>query len=495
MSDKRLIRTFENSKLKILPAIELDQRIKENAVGVEFEITRADAREIEFLSERFKEVNPAKWARIVKGGQYLQLGQYVGAISTSNLNIIISPKVDEIGRSGVRNEEVCVDLSVLVRSAKSPNLPTEEFAEPGVMDWDIFFLHADRFIKDLSDVISFGLRCGYVATSEDLKSLRGTLDTDRLAIKAGVTPELIPCKFEEFEENTLHNQILRRAVVIIRSRLNADVLFRLQKNPPLDVDPRSAPLVRMCDELLELLNRVSDVQLQWSDIASVQLSSLEPRYYGIFHYAKLLIKCAAPTDQDTKPNSPATSLQSGFSQVWDAAILYERHIANYLDQKLREGQRQKARYQIRTQSECSRPLVIKLNDDAGYYEILPDIIIWDNKLDRAHLIIDTKWKKHDGTMADARQADAYQVHAYATTYSEPYKTKTGINKIYYPPVCLLYPSIGAPRGPVIGEFCGTKSLFILASAPMNKTDFEFDPGIVLGEEWPIRPSKKDTETD
>jgi len=165
--------------------------------------------------------------------------------------------------------------------------------------------------------------------------------------------------------------------------------------------------------------------------------------------------------------------------------LYERHIANYLDQNLREGQRQKARYQILTQSQC--PF-----DVAGYYMIKPDIIIWDNKLDQAHLIIDTKWKKHDGTMADARQADAYQVHAYATTYSEPYKTKTGINKIYYPPVCLLYPSIGAARGPVVGEFYGTKSPFILASAPMNKTDFEFDPSIVLGEEWPLRPSKSET---
>jgi len=495
MPEKRLINTFENSKLKIVQAIELNQHLQVKAEGVELEITRADAREIEFLAERFKDVNPAKWAKIVKGGQYLQLGQYVGAISTSNLNIIISPKVDEIGKSGVRKQEGCVDLSILVRSAKSPNLPKEEFAQPGVMDWEIFFLHAERFIKDLSDVISFGLRCGYVPTSEDLKSLRGTLDTDRLAIKAGVTPELIPCKFEEFEENTLHNQILRRAVAIIRFRLQQDIQSRLLEKPPLAPDSRSAPLVRMCDELLELLNRVSDVPLQWSDIASLQLSSLEFRYPGIFHYAKLLIKCAAPLDQDMSPSPGTISLQSGFSQVWDAAILYERHIANYLEQNLREGQRQKARYQIRTQRKCLRLLVTKLNDDAGYYEILPDIIIWDNKLDRAHLIIDTKWKKHDGTMADARQADAYQVHAYATTYSEPYKTKTGINKIYYPPVCLLYPSIGAARGPVVGEFCGTKSRFILASAPMNKTDFEFDPSIVLGEEWPLRPSKSDTKLD
>jgi len=475
MSNKRLIRTFENSKLKIVTSIELVQRLAEKAEGVEFEITRADAREVELLSERFKDVNPAKWARIVKGGQYLQLGQYVGSISTSNLNLLISPKVDEVGKSGQRNQAGCVDLSILIRSAKSPNLPTEEFAEPGVMDLEIFFLHADRFIKDLSGVISFGLRCGYVAASEDLKSLRGTLDTDRLALKAGVTPELIPCKFEEFEENTLHNQILRRAVVIIRAMLVS-----------CKDDPRSGSLVRTCDELLELLNRVSDAQLQWSDVAGVQLSSLEARYYGIFHYAKLLIKCAAPIDQDgSKGPEVKPTFQSGFSQVWDAAVLYERHIANYLELKLRAGQKRGSRFHIRTQRECSRSLVKGLADDMGYYEILPDIIIWDNLKDQAHLIIDTKWKKYDGSMSDARQADAYQVHAYATTYSKPYKTKTGINKTYYPPVCLLYPIIGAAQAPVHGKFSGTNSLFILASAPMDQDNFNFDPSVVLGDEWPI----------
>lgn len=476
MSNKRLIRTFENAKLKIVPANELDLRRAEGAKGVELEITRADAREIELLVERFKDVvNPAKWARVIKGGQYLQLGQYVGSISTSNLNVLISPKVDEVGKSGRRNEAGCVDLSVLVKSAKSPNLPTEEFAESGVMDEAIFFLHADRFIKDLSSVISFGLRCGYVATSEDLKSLRGTLNTDRLAMSAGITPDLIPCKFEEFEENTLHNQILRRAVVVVRK-----MLFSCK-----DQD-HAGPLVFTCDELLELLCRVSDVQLQWSDIAGVQLSSLEARYYGIFHYAKLLIKCAAPIDQDgAREGGESPTFQLGFSQVWDAAVLYERHIANYLEWKLDEGQKRGKRYQIRTQRECSRSLVKGLADDLGYYVILPDIIIWDNLKDQAHLIIDTKWKKYDGSMSDARQADAYQVHAYATTYSKSYKTKTGIHKIYYPPVCLLYPIIGEAQVPVQGRFSGTNSLFILASAPMDQDNFKFDPAIILGDEWPI----------
>lgn len=481
MSDKRLIKTFENARLKIVPAEELSQRMNVNAEGVESEVTKADAREVELLCERFRDVNSAKWARIVKGGQYLQLGQYVGAISTSNLNILISPKVDEVGRSGKRNDEGCVDLSVLVRSARSPNLPSEEYAEPGVMDIDIFFLHAERFAKDLSNVIGYGLRCGYVAAKDDLKSLRGTLDTDRLALSAGVSPELIPCKYEEFEENTLHNQILRRALVIIRFRLISCQPDQLTEKLLLLRDE----LMRVCDELLEQLIRVADIDLQWADVAGVQLSSLESRYSDIFHYAKLLIKCSAPIDFDARSSPGVPTFQSGFSQVWDAAVLYERHIANYLETKLREAQKRKVRYQIRTQKECSRPLVKGLADDIDYYQILPDIIIWDSHEDRAHLIIDTKWKKYDGSMSDARQADAYQVHAYATTYSVPYKTKTGISKTYFPPVCLLYPIIGEPSLPVNGKFSGTNSLFVLASAPMDKKHYQFDPAIVLGDCWPI----------
>ena len=479
MSDKRFIKTFENAKLRIVPASELAQLLAEQAVGGSSEIfiTKADALEIELLYERFRrDVNPAKWARIVKGGQFLQLGQYVGAISTSNLNILISPKVDEAGTSGLQNVEGCVDLSVLVRSARTLNLPTEEYSVPGVMDLEIFFLHSDRFINDLANVISFGLRCGYVATKEDLKSLRGLLDTDRLPLSMAVKPELLPCKFEEFEENTLHNQILKRALVIIRDRLRL---------PRCITDPRAAPLVRLCGELIELLIRVSDVKLEWADVAGVQLSNLESRYNDIFHYAKLLIKCAAPADFDVHSTAGNSPFMSGFSQVWDAAILYERHIANYLELELSKAQKRKPRFSIRTQKEGARPLVKGLSDDLGYYQILPDIIIWDNREDRAHLIIDTKWKKYDGSMSDARQADAYQVHAYATTYSVPYKTKSGLNKTYFPPVCLLYPTIGEAVLPVKGKFVGTNSLFILASAPMNQKHFEFDPAVVLGDCWPV----------
>jgi len=472
----RLIRTFENSKLRIVPRIELEQRLADKVAAAETEISLADAKEIELRGERFEDVNPAKWARIVKGGQYLQLGQYVGSISTSGLNLIISPKVDEVGKTGKRKTEGCVDLSVLIRSAKSATLPTEEFADPGIMDIEVFFLHADRFIKDLSREIVFGLRCGYVPITDDLKSLRGTLDTDKIALRTLISPELIPCKFEEFEENTLHNQILRRAVVIIRLMLVS-----------CEQDKRSRPLITFCDELLELLARVSDVPLNWSDIGFIEIGRLEARYHGIFHYAKLLIKCVRPIDQGAVGSTDMPSFQSGFSQVWDAAVLYERHIANYLDGKLKGGQKRKrnVRYKIITQRECSRKLVKSSDGELGYYEILPDIIIWDEVEKRAHLIIDTKWKKHDGSMSDARQADAYQVHAYSTTYSKKYKTPSGLSKTYYPPVCLLYPIIGQAYGPMVGEFTGTGSNFLLAAAPMDQENFEFDPSVVLGEYWPV----------
>jgi 5-methylcytosine-specific restriction enzyme subunit McrC len=472
----RLIRTFENYRLKIVPRVELEQRIAEKLPESANEISISDAREIELLGARFENVNPAKWARVVKGGQYLQLGQYVGSISTSGLNLIISPKVDEVGRSGRRNANGCVDISVLIRSARTTALPTEEFADPGVMDIEVFFLHAERFIKDLSREVVFGLRCGYVSAAEDLKSLRGRLDVDKLPLTNAISPELIPCKFEEFEENTLHNQVLRRGVVIIRSMLVS-----------CELDKRSRPLIDSCDDLLGLLSRVSDVPLSWSDVVGLEIGRLEARYKDIFRYAKLLIKCAAPIDQGASTSSEIPSFQSGFSQVWDAAILYERHIANYLDDKLKHGQKRKRkiRYKLMTQQECARKLVKAADGEMGFYEILPDIVIWDDVEKRAHLIIDTKWKKHDGTMSDARQADAYQVHAYSTTYSKRYKTPSGQPKTYYPPVCLLYPVIGQPSVPVVGEFTGTGSKFLLASAPMDQENFEFDPSIILGEYWPL----------
>jgi 5-methylcytosine-specific restriction endonuclease McrBC regulatory subunit McrC len=316
-----------------------------------------------------------------------------------------------------------------------------------------------------------------------------------------VSPELIPCKFEEFQENTLHNQVLRRAVVIIRTML---LPYAKDAGAPSGMhDERSGPLLRSCDNLLELMVRVDDVPLTWDMISSVQLSRLEERYYGIFHYAKLLIKCAAPVVYSGASQPAASDFLAGFSQVWDAAVLYELHIANYLRKKLSEGQARKrsARFRIVAQSQ-SRMLVkfpsVSEGDEVGCAEIRPDIIIWDDEKKRAHLIIDTKWKRYSGVTSVSTD-DAYQVHAYATTYSvkpgegpkssRPSKLvkKPAVRtKTYYPPVCLLYPSLGESMMPEQGDFSGIGSEFLLARSPMDLDNLEFDPSVVLGKWWPLK---------
>ena len=502
MLNRRLIRTFENSRLPIFSRAEVERRKLENVSQCGYDITREDAREVVMLAERFQGVNPAKWARVSSDERYLLLGQYVGAISTTNLNLIIAPKVDEDKRgSRTASSSGCVNLSVLVKSARIPNLPTEEFAEPGAMDREIFFIHAGKFMEDLTREVQHGLRCGYVATSDELKSLRGTLDTDKVALTSVVSPELIPCKFEEFQENTLHNQVLRRAVIIIRTMLlpyakDAGAAPRMH-------DERSGQLLRSCDNLLELLIRVEDLPLTWDMISSVQLSRLEERYYGIFHYAKLLIKCAAPVVYSSASQPAASDFLAGFSQVWDAAVLYELHIANYLRKKLTEGQSRKrsARFRILAQSQ-SKILVkfpaVSEGEEIGCAEIRPDIIVWDDEKKRAHLIIDTKWKRYSG-VASVSTDDAYQVHAYATTYSvkpgdgpkssrssKLVKKPVVRTKTYYPPVCLLYPSLGESTKPEQGDFTGIGSEFLLARSPMDLDNLEFDPSVVLGKWWPIK---------
>ena len=503
MQKRRLIRTFENSRLPIFSKAEIERREAENVDQYRYDITREDAKEVVMLAGRFPEiVNPAKWARVSADERFLLLGQYVGAISTTNLNLIIAPKVDEDKKGNRRlNSNGCVDLSVLVKSARVSNLPTEEFAEPGVMDRDMFFLHTLKFLGDLTGEVQHGLRCGYVATLDDLKSLRGTLNTDRIALSSAVSPELIPCKFEEFEENTLHNQVLRRAVVIIRTML---LSYAKDAGASPDMqDKRSLPLLRSCDNLLDLLVRVDDVALTWEMISSVQLSRLEERYYGIFHYAKLLIKCAAPVLYNNISQPIAPDFLAGFSQVWDAAILYERHIANYLRKKLIDGQVRKRSIRYRVLAQSQSRVLVKFPPGPegaafGCAEIRPDIIIWDDEKNRAHLIIDTKWKRYSGVMSVTTD-DAYQVHAYATTYSvkpgdgpkssrssKLVKKPVVRTKTYYPPVCLLYPSLGESTKPEQGDFTGIGSEFLLARSPMDLDNLEFDPSMVLGKWWPIK---------
>ena len=424
-------------------------------------ITRDEAEAIVALAERIDSVDRNFRPKI--DGSFLRLGQCVGALSVPGLNLVIKPKieVDSSGRS-LSPDAGVLDLSALLGAAETLELPNIEYASPGPVDEGMLLMYAEVFTYDLLSVMRDGLRGGYVDRIDKVSSVRG-----RLIFNSAPSfdfPHLVTCSFQEFTNDTLLNRTLKRAVRIIYGLI-------LPGRDAAHVNQAKRISMR-CRLLAELMEEVADVDLCWPDVMGLEVSRLDHKFENALKFARLIIKCNAPTlyagDSGVLRNARA-----GFSYLWDVKRLFERHVACYLTSWVEADVRSKE-LGIKIIAQDSKFTVL---DSPRSNLLLPDLVVYSRG--EPVLIIDTKWKRLPAHFGGIDRNDAYQMLAYAMTYSHhKEKRKNAV------PVCLLYPVIGSPKAPCYTEFKGSGSPLAIASCPMDKRNREFSPRKVFGKFWP-----------
>ncbi len=424
-------------------------------------VTRDEADAIVALASRIGTVDHNFRPKI--DGSFLRLGQCVGALSVPGLNLLIRPKieVDSKGRL-LKHDEGVLDLAAVLGSAESLSLPNVEFATPGPVDDGMLLRYADVFTRDLLFVLRDGLRGGYVQRNDSISSVRG-----RILFNAPASfdrPHLISCAFQEFTFNTLLNQTLKRGVALVH-RLIASVEAPDQLSLSKVIRGR-------CRRLFELMDDVDDVSLGWSEVFDLEVSRLDHKFENVLKFAKLILKCNAPTLYADNVEGGRYA-RAGFSYLWDIKKLFERHVADYLKQWVSSCPvSRQLKLEVRAQDSSFRVL----NDNRSN-QLFPDIVIYLDK--KPVLIIDTKWKRLPLEFSAMERNDAYQMLAYAMTYSWNIENRSAAV-----PVCLLYPSVGKAVLPRISHFKGTGSPLAIAACPMDRRNMNFSPAKVFGQLWP-----------
>lgn len=455
MSSPRLIEVGECDAI----AIEGADRYREDSSAET--VTREEAEAIVALASQIGTVDSNFRPRI--DGAFLRLGQCVGALSVPGLNLLIRPKieVDSAGRQ-LNSEAGILDLSSLLSATEELELPNIEYASPGPVDDGMLLRYADAYTKNLLSVMRDGLRGGYVDQEAFLSSVRGRM------VFGGVsnfdTPHLVRCAYQEFTMDTLLNRTLKRAIVILESLVS-----------PVRA-PEHYDLVRCirmrCRQLAELMEGVADVDVGWYEIVGLEVSRLDARFENALKFAKLIIKCNAPTHY--ADDSPvARNARAGFSYLWDVKRLFERYVAGYLSEWI-ESDANSRELGLKIVAQDSRHTVLDVH---GGNLLLPDLVVYAQN--KPVLIIDTKWKRLPKHFRGIDRNDAYQMLAYAMTYS--WKNEKRIDAV---PVCLLYPVIGRATAPRYTKFKGSGSLLGIAACPMDKRNREFSPRKVFGKLWP-----------
>ena len=429
-------------------------------------VTPDEARQIAKLAESLGTVDKLSAPKIV--GDFMDFGLCVGGLSIPGCNIQLrpKPKFSTSGKPLKRDLDGYVDLSRLVRSANQLHLPVAEYSSPGPFDVGLFIQYADSFTKDLLLVMHDGLRGGYVDVVESVPSVRGRIvfgDFTNLS-----RMHLITCSYQEFIYDTLLNRTLKCATKIIFSQVLSDV--------DKDLQIMLNNVRNRCAQILDMMEEVTDVLLFWDDISDLMVDRLDGRFSRLLTFSKLLIKGNSPTifAQDTT----LRSVSAGFSCLWDLSDLFERHVVNYLEKNVKEcPQCIKMGVTIGRQDASHKVFMDKKSN-----MIFADIVVFVKK--QPVLIIDTKWKNLPTKLSEIDRSDAYQMLAYAMTYSADSNSRKDAV-----PVCLLYPAIGKSRKPVFEtKFTGTQSPLLVSSCPMDKGNLEFSPSVIFGPYWPVQPA-------
>lgn len=369
------------------------------------------------LRDAFGCKNSREWFRYVRGDT-LKAGGWVGVITVGEAQVTVLPKIE--------GAEKQVDLvKVLVGSGWLD----ETFWGTSVMEGgsSLLTLFAQLYAKKLSSEIGRGLPRRYVSHTDDLGTLRGRLNLDRqIGLMASGSP-MLACDHDVFETDTPVNQALKAGLTRAMALIDDPQLrFRLRG-------------------LRNLLDEVSDKQLQPSDIDRIVLGRNEARLRPLLSLARLFLMSKAPQIRGDEAGVRSFGLM--FS-MWK---LFEEYALARLDSELRKLGGGNVRYYAQGQ-ERQRHLARYRNKSGGLedaFQIKPDIIIYREVDGDAEpiMIADTKWKDleedAERKTLGVSQSDAYQLFSYSSLY-----TKAGERAL---PLALIYPIVGDQQGELPGS--------------------------------------------
>ena len=312
-------------------------------------------------------------------GNTLAAQQYVGTFQLGLHTVEVLPKIDGTEQLVRRN------LVAMLAVALDLEISDGDAARVSQQKNGILEILIRLFCDKLFAQVHRGLVRRYEGKEENLSVLRGKLGiAEQVRLNAG-NPERLFCRFDEFQEDSPLNQILKAAV---RFLLGVSHDIRNQ---------------RQLAELLLVFEGIGDCQRQFLPWSGVVFDRLSDRYRPCFRLAELFLKGTPPDVSGGKTQ--------GFSLFFDMNVLFEEYIGRIAKrvfapmghQVILQGPQKHLAFD----SDDLRPVFAMKPDVVG---MLGGSVAW---------ILDTKWKPLSLQKAKegVQQDDLYQMYAYANCFN------------------------------------------------------------------------------
>ena len=482
--ENKPIRAYENETLVI---------VENNPDRDRNEISRDEADAIESLFE-IEElgINESKWARRTRGNK-LKLGQYVGLITVGDLSIEIVAKVEKESEGGPKTDLNKL-IGLFLSDSEKSLFSAKSYEQKGDHEPDIMKHLVRNFFERVNKSLNFGLRCEYQTKEELLNNFKGRINFTQLATTNGRDPGKLPLTFEEFTQDTLHNQIIKQAVGIL-SRQRSLMLSEKK-------------LRTSAAGILDQLEHVSDKAYGYSEISAEEADRLEINHAEILEFSKRVIAGNTPFIR-----SKESGKKTGFTMVWEMSAIYEKAVAikvrEFVKNKLHpdcevifQGKLEKDKGLLSPgHTTWNSYLAHSIQEElastdqkphTGVFRLKPDIMILSPQRE-VLAVLDTKWKNYSGAEAiraqrrrkrysddldetaykNVSKEDAYQMLSYACAKKSGKDTPE-------PLVGLLFPSLQS-NAPEELYFTNLKSRLHLCWVPVTEEGLKnFDLENILG---------------
>ncbi len=306
--------------------------------------------------------------RGTKGNYNLTPGSIVGALEINGIPILINPKIEmskllslacyAIGRIEIREE--------LFDYKDSETLP------------DILALALTQAARS---AFARGLLRGYQSEEEALHTVRGRIRFDEQIRRRYGIPLPVELRFDEFTEDILANRLVKAAAVRLRR-----------------MTLRSSKARRELGWIAAILDNVSLLEYRHERVPEVRFDRLNEHYRQVVGLARLVLLHSEFEAElgDVRAN--------GF--LVDMNDLFQEFVTQALRETLGVSERT-----LRADKSVDE---IALDKD-GEIQVFPDLTLWDGR--NCIFVGDAKYK--DLTNKRARNADLYQLLAYATALDLP----------------------------------------------------------------------------
>lgn len=316
---------------------------------------------------------------------------YVGFIKLSTVSIEILPKVKI--NSGDHEGSRKSLLNMLSKSGII-NFNYSNLGMLSVYKMDLNEILALIFGKTLQSQLIRGPYLEYINVEENSKALKGSLLVKEHIKNVSRCSSDVFCKFEEFSIDNTLNQIFNTCIrKTIKNVKNSETL-------------------KILSHINVIFSEVSYIDISNKKILDYKFSRLNSRFEPSLLLAKMLLNGYSSIGNKGDDKS--------FAILFEMNDVYERYITNLLRLNL-------DKYEVHSQHSNYKLLKNEKND-RDIFLLQPDIVIEVEGKEK--LIIDTKWKKIDGSLNrhGVKREDFYQMYAYLTRYED---VKSAI---------LLYPS-------------------------------------------------------